>query len=324
MTLKLPTERPLPRPQTVLDHVLATGNEPVRRRGWLVPVAAAASVAVVAGGVLSVSRGGTPEPMPVEAPVASTSKSTGKTATTGGTAASVRLAIRPLNASERAAAAKACLNDVASNGVLGEVSSAVLTRTWGKYPEKASIAVLDRRSGLVYACTGRLAPGVPFEGSAIGGDPAKAKSGKMALNQPDETHPAVPTDNITEKGSIELDARPDLLARESWYRVDDRVASVRQRILVNGKPGPWYVADAAGGYAHVLVWNQTVVFRKGDKVRLETQVLDRAGRLLDAPADQKGGGGLTPSPGTTRVDNGIVIASPSPWRPANGEIDWQP
>jgi hypothetical protein len=44
-------------------------------------------------------------------------------------------------------------------------------------------------------------------------------------------------------------------------------------------------------------------------------VLDHDGKLLDAPANQKGGGGLTPSPGTTRVDIGTVVGNDNPKLP---------
>ena len=56
-------------------------------------------------------------------------------------------------------------------------------------------------------------------------------------------------------------------------------------------------------------WDGSAVLQKGDVVRVETQVLGRNGELLDAPADQTGGGGLTPSTGTARVDIGKAGAS---------------
>lgn len=43
------------------------------------------------------------------------------------------------------------------------------------------------------------------------------------------------------------------------------------------------------------------------EIRVETQVLDHNGRLLDALGSIEGGGGLTRSPGTTRVDRGKVV-----------------
>lgn len=58
-------------------------------------------------------------------------------------------------------------------------------------------------------------------------------------------------------------------------------------------------------------WDESTALQKGDEVRIETQVVGPDGELLDAPADQKGGGGLTPSPGTTRVDVGKVGLDPT-------------
>ena len=64
------------------------------------------------------------------------------------------------------------------------------------------------------------------------------------------------------------------------------------------------------GYVFLRSWDESTALRLGDEVRIETQVLAADGKLLDAPADQKGGGGLTPSPGTTRVDIGHVTDDP--------------
>ena len=51
---KIPAERPLPNKTTILDHLLAETDEKRGRRSWLLPVTAAASIAVVAAGALTV------------------------------------------------------------------------------------------------------------------------------------------------------------------------------------------------------------------------------------------------------------------------------
>ncbi|WP_328992998.1 hypothetical protein OG394_01855 [Kribbella sp. NBC_01245] len=323
MTLKPPAERRLPQPQAVLDQVLADGNHPVRRT-WLIPVAAAASVAVVAGGLFVASRGGAAELLPDQPPVASTSQ----TAVTSRTAVapaeeSISLTVGRLKASERAAAAAGCLRQVVPNGIVGDIAHPLRSRGSGKYPTRLTLTVTDARSGLIYGCVGRFIAGQPqFEAAVVGGDPAAAAAHKIRLNPPDRTHPAAPTEGMSQTGHVSLDAKPSFFAMYSWYRVDERVATMRQRILVNGKAGPWYVGDAVDGYVYLETWDKSTVFRKGDKVQVETQVRDKAGKLLDAPADQMGGGGLTPSPGTTRIDVGIVNPDPMAGLPNLARIDW--
>lgn len=318
MTLKPPAERRLPQPQAVLDQVLADGNHPVRRT-WLIPVAAAASVAVVAGGLFVASRGDAAKPLPDQPPVASTSQSA-----VVPREESISLTVGRLKASERAAAAAGCLRQVVPNGIVGDIAHPLRSRGSGKYPTRLTLIVTDDRSGLIYSCAGRFIAGQPhFDASVVGGDPAAAARSKIKLNPPDRTHPAAPTEAMSQTGHVMLDAKPDFFAMYSWYRVDERVATMRQRIIVNGKPGPWYVADAVDSYVYLESWDKSAVFRKGDKLQVETQVHDRAGKLLDAPADQVGGGGLTPSPGTTRIDVGIVTPDPTTGHPNRARIDWQ-
>lgn len=316
MTLKPPAERRLPQPHAVLDQVLADGNHPVRRT-WLIPVAAAASVAVVAGGLFVASRGGAAKPLPVQPPVASRT-------TAAPPAQSISLTAGRLKASERTAAAAGCLRQMAPNAIIGDISHPLRSRSSGKPPTKITLTVQDDRTGLIYACAGQLIAGQPhFDAAVVGGDPAAAAARKISLNPTDRTHPAAPTEGMSQTGHVSLGAKTIVFAMYSWYRVDERVTTMRQRIIVNSKAGPWYVGDAVDGYVYLETWDKSTVFRKGDKVQVETQVHDKAGKLLDAPADQLGGGGLTPSPGTTRVDVGTVVPDPRTGYPDLARIDWQ-
>jgi hypothetical protein len=198
------------------------------------------------------------------------------------------------------------------------VSHAFKVRSWAD-PRKTenSVVVLDKSNGLIHGCVGfpttKSATGETvqgFEAGLIGGDPVEARKNKSVINPTDATHPAVPTDSGSSRYYVKFDNLPDKLTTEAWYRVDERVAKMRQRFVVQGKPGPWFVGDAADGVVFLRSWDESTALRRGDEVRIETQVLAHDGKLLDAPADQKGGGGLTPSPGTTRVDIGHATDDP--------------
>jgi hypothetical protein len=311
MSKQIPMERSLPHKEEILTRVLADRDAPARRP-WLVPVAAAASIAVVAGGLsVAASRGSTPQqgPAPAAGPTAEPSPG----ATTG-KVADVRINLGPVGRTQAKALAEACVSQFGRQGQVGAITHAIRVKGWSKeYPVELSVAALDKNSGLVMACVGyptkRSADGqtvAGFTGGLVGGDTTEARKYKSVVNPTDATHPAVPTDGHRYVHEIKLDSSPDLLVEEAWYRTDDRVAALRQRYVIKGKPGPWYVADAVDGLVFLRSWDRSAVLKKGDQVRIETQVLGHRGQLLDAPADQKGGGGLTPSPGTTRVDVGTI------------------
>ncbi|MEU4192215.1 hypothetical protein AB0E69_09970 [Kribbella sp. NPDC026611] len=328
MITKLPANRPLPHKQDILERVLSddpssTANAPTRhaghrRRTWLVPVGAAASIALVAGGVLVATNHNRSQ-----APAAGHSPSTGTSAHTSTSAPSksrpagdVHIDLGPLSAAEKKDAAAKCLAELGISSRATQLTHAVRVRNWVPGKEAITIAFTTEPEGLRYACEGTLKG---LSASVVGGDPVEARKSKIALNPPDATHPAAPTEGNSGYYFIEFDKTPDLLVRELWYRVDDRVASVRQRWIVGGHTGPWYVGDAVDGLVYLRSWDKSTALKPGDQVRLETQVLDHAGNLLDAPGDQKGGGGLTPTPGTTRVDTAKV--TPDNFRPHAGTLD---
>jgi hypothetical protein len=316
MTRQIPAERPLPRKQEILERVLAE-DAPARRRGWVVPVAAAASVAVVAGGLLAITSQHDTQ-QPDRTPVAGASSSRPSQAKPAGPK-DVQINLGPLSAAETTKMVDACLRETGQygpphNGKAGAITHGIRVKGWNRTnPTEQTVAFVDESTGLLNACVGQpaKAPNGPtgsgVTGGAVGGDPAAGRILKSVFNPTDATHPAVPTDNGGSYLFVEFDKSPDLLVRDAWYRTDDRVAAIRQRYVIKGRTGPWYVANASDGLVFLRSWDSAVL-QKGDVVRIETQVLGRNGELLDAPADQKGGGGLTPSPGTTRVDIGRAAA----------------
>ncbi len=317
MSTRIPAERALPHQQEILERVLADQEQAVRRtrgRGWLVPVSAAAGIAVIVGGVVALGNQGDGRDAPVGGPSSAGTPGVA-TPTVGTTPRSADISVNrgPADPHAAKALADACVRTAdGSPGKTGTVSRAITVRDWAKTGQnQTSVVVEDSLSGLTWGCVGvptvkdRAGNTVPgFDTILLAGEDA----GKVVLNRPDATHPAATRDDGAVQAYVELDGKADVLRRDCWYEVDGRVAKVRQRYVFANRIGPWFVADAVGGYAFLRSWDKSAVLKVGDTVRVETQVLDRNGNLLDAPADQKGGGGLKPSPGTTRVDVGTVVA----------------
>jgi hypothetical protein len=299
MNLKPPAARPLPHRQEILERVLADDRTPVRRRrrAWLIPVSAAASIALVAGGVLFATGHDKTRPSPA-------------TRTSPSTPADIHITLGRLTEAEKSDAADDCINPrpgrpgrTTIRYRAAAIDYGMKVRTWSEGSPGFAIAVTTTPRDLTYACSGgddRMA------GTLVAGPPLD----KAYLQPPDAAHPAVPL--TTHRFlPIDFDKQPDLLTSESWYRVDARVASLRERWIVRGKPGPWYVADAVDGLVFVRSWDSSAALKPGEQVRIETQVLDHQGRLLDAPAGRKPGGNLKPSPGTTQVLKGKVVREPA-------------
>ena len=299
MITKLPADRPLPHRQEILERVLADSHAPARQRpGWLVPVSAAASIALVAGGVL-IATNGHDKAQP--GPAASTAPGTPTTKATQPKLPDVRINVRPLTAAERTTAAKDCVDEMQNHNTATEIAHGVLVRSWGG-GTNTTVAFTSDPEGLRYGCVGN---DKAMTQTIVGGDPKVAARHKTVINVPDAANPAVPSEGQAWYAFVDLDHQPDLIAGEGWFRVDERVTSMRQRWIVRGKPGPWYVADAVDGLVFLSSWNKSTALKVGEQVQVETQVLDHNGALLPAPGSMKGGG-HTPSPGTTRVDRGKV------------------
>ncbi len=325
MRTQLPGERTLPDRRAMLDRILAAEPVHARRRTWAAPLAAAASVSLVAGGFVVGSGVLRDTTAPAGGVVTGTTSEPERTATPPTARRSARPAVEPtvdldlgpIDAEEAREFARDCLAEASPGADVAEVTHAVRVRDWGRpNATDLTVVVLDRQERLLRACVGeptatsRSGEEVPrFEHTVVGGDADAARRYKIVVNSTDATHPAAPTEGNSAQSSVRFDDESDLIGFERWYRVDNRVTRMRQRIILNGKAGPWYVADAADGLVFLRSWSGSTALRKDNRVRVETQTLDRNGGLLDAPGDQKGGGGLTPSPGTTKVERGIVVQS---------------
>lgn len=313
-----PADRPLPHKTEILERILsdATATTPGRRRpGWLVPVGAAASVALVAGGILVATNShDASQPTPAD-PVPAPTRTATSAAPKQRPAAEVDVNAGPLTAAQQTKAAKDCIAPQEGPHRPTEISHGIKVRTWGAQRTDDTIAFTSP-NGLRYACVGR---GSTTNTSIVGGDPAVAAENKATLPRTDATHPAAPADGAGATWAfVDFDRQPDQLARDGWYAVDDRVASMRQRWVVRGRTGPWYVATPVDGLVFLRSWDRSAALKLGEEVQVETQVLGLNGERLDAPAAMKHGR-LTASPGTTRVDRGRVVLLPGS---TQGELDF--
>ena len=316
-----PAERPLPGKAEILERILSdpamtTTASGRGRQAWLVPVGAAAAVALVAGGILvAATRHDASRPAPADGTPAPVRPST-PAAPKQRPAAEIDVNAGSLTAAQKATAAQACIASQEGPHRPTAITHGVKVRTWGGGPAEDTIAFTSP-NGLRYACVGT---GSMMTTSIVGGDPAVAAENKTVLPVTDATHPAAPAEGTGATWAfVDFDRQPDQLARDGWYGVDSRVASMRQRWVVRGRTGPWFVAEPVDGLVFLRSWDRSAALKLGEEVRVETQVLGRNGELLDAPATLKRGR-LTASPGTTRVDRGKVVRLAGA---TQGELDFR-
>jgi hypothetical protein len=77
--------------------------------------------------------------------------------------------------------------------------------------------------------------------------------------------------------------RLDRYTSATWLAVDDRVATVRQRLWVDGEPGPWFTTQATGGYAHLGAWEDGPL-PPGTELAAQYDVLDADGAAVEQQA----------------------------------------
>jgi hypothetical protein len=280
MIKQLPAERPLPDKQVILDRVLAEDSAPAKR-GWLMPVAAAASIAVIAGGVLTV-----PALMKSDDGTGPAGQSqTGATKHTAGTPAGMGQSIdagrlTPAQASEFG---KACArmigatdpwkfpDQLPSNWPDGHAKvNAILHPTVvrsGWDPKATDKTVVIKSGGKTYGCVGQVTKKRPDGSTTFGYDWATFATSKQGVHG---TGGGM-------AGTIVLDNKPDKLVTDRWIVVGPEVATVRQRLILKGKASPWFTTKVVDGFAYIRAWNQAAL-AIGDKVQLETQQLDSNGK----------------------------------------------
>lgn len=293
MRIDLPPERVLhdKDERVALIVAAASRGRSARTRRWVAPVAAAAAAATVVGlGVFVVDDDSPGSPAAPGPQVAAS-----PTAPPEPEVPDVELWLRDLPREEAATLATLCGSGMGSTRSVfeaGEVRSAQVQRALNVRGPVAVVVAEDEATGERVGCEVAVRSGGPPEvrSAALLGGPGS----KSTRNTNDATHPAIPTDG---PGGYALGYAG------GTYQVDDRVASMRQRFVADGEPGPWHVAPAVDGYVFLQARIAKPDLVGVGSLVLETQVLDHDGDLLDAPGEQENGGGVSKSPGTTRTDD---------------------
>jgi hypothetical protein len=139
-------------------------------------------------------------------------------------------------------------------------------------PKATDKTVVIKSGGKTYGCVGQPTKKLPDGRSMFGHDFATFVHGKHGIYG---TAGGL-------AGAIMLDNKPDKLVTDRWIEVGPEAATVRQRLILKGKASPWFTTEVVDGLAYIRAWNQATL-AVGDKGRLETQVLDRKGQLLEFP-----------------------------------------
>jgi hypothetical protein len=275
MTLRPPTERPLPNRQQILDRVLDAEREVVAapRRGKLVPIVAAAAVAAALAAALLVP------PM---------LRSDGRAPTPAAPSATeISIDRGPLSKADTATFLKHCWF---WNGTSERVVHAVKVKSGWHGGEEWAVAMIGRSVG---------GNGVKPGGNRVTGcsglphgptDSLVSDQGFRIENFITATTPMRYDDRFRPAdGTYLLDEdRGGKLGTSLWIRVPSQVERVRQRLVVDGKPGVWFSSRTADGLSYVQTWLETRP-QPTAKVELQVQFLNGADQVVTIP----GSNGLT-------------------------------
>jgi hypothetical protein len=292
MTRQIPAERPLPDKQRVLERVLADTDEKPRRRTWLLPVAAAASIAVVAAGALTVpsllkhnGSGVAPQSEVATTKPSASGQQGGK---------SVSIDQGKLTDAQATAFATECIKWVGAKDRPGQhFDDAPLdwpgagakvdkimhaTKIAGRTTGTTDWTVAVRSGDRTYACVGRM--------------PTKDADGKVMRDYDFGTFSTKYPDGLGGTGDglgiiTDLSGRkPTKLSTSRWVVAPPEAATVQRRIVVKGKPTAWFTSEVTDGlgYVRARVEAKLVV---GDKVQMETRLLDQDGKPVGASLTER-------------------------------------
>ena len=284
MTRQIPAERPLPDKQHILERVLADTDEKPSRRTWLLPVAAAASIAVVAAGALTV-----PSMLKHNGSGVAQQSQVGTTKPSGRPAEkSVSIDQGKLTKAQATAFATECIKWVGSEDVPGQtyetapldwpgmgakVDRILHATKVADYDSSTDWTVAVQSGGKTYACVGTITKKWP--------------DGRTLRNYDFHTfsqrHPEGSTGGAGGSiGNLDGTGVATLLSSQ-WIVVRPGVTQVQQRIVLKGKPTPWFTTEVADGLAYPRAWGKARL-TLGDKVRYETRQLDKDGNQVGAVA----------------------------------------
>lgn len=291
MTLRPPTERPLPNKEQLLDRVLSSEPEPRRnnrrndrRRRVLIPIVAAASVAAIAAAALLL-------------PPALKSGEPAVTPTPKNTEMSIDLG--PLSKAQIDTFLKHCWF---WNGTAQKVVHTTRIKSGWHGGEEWTMAMIGHSVGgngvapgdnRVTGCSGRP------NGSTTG---TSTDQGFQIENFITTTSPMRYDDSFRPEEGTFLYDDGSKIGTSVWIRVPKQVARVRQRLVVNGEAQQWFSSKTDDGLSYVQTWLDK---RPKDttKIHLEVQFLTSSGQLVKIP----GSNGLT---STLPISGGVRPPSP--------------
>lgn len=288
MTRQIPAERSLEHKERILDVVLnEAADEKPERRTWLLPVAAAASIAVVATGALTV-----PSLLKHDDPGAAGQSAGATTAATNKpTEKTIPIDRGKLTAAQAKAFATECAKWIGSKDIPGQTYETAPLNWPGagakvdKFLHATQIAgqtdartagsirwtVAVKSGDHIYACVGRLL--------------TKDADGHAQRDYDFGTFSTKYSDGLGGSGenfgeSLDLSGRrPTELSTRRWVVAPAEAATVQRRIVVKGKPTPWFTSEVTDGLGYVQARGEAKLVL-GDKAQLETRFLDKDGALV--------------------------------------------
>ena len=290
MIKQLPAERPLPRKQEILERVRSDDGERAGagagggrggHRTWLVPVAAAASIAVIAGGLLTIPALVSSDDNGTN-PADQTSPTTPTTPRISESAVSIDRG--KLTDAEATAFGTECVKWVGSRDRPGQDSpdwpgagakaDKILhaTKIVGR-PAGSSTdwTVAVKSGGVTYACVGRMTK--------------KGEDGQLVRGYDFGTFSTKYPDGFSGSGegsglSSKIDGTGTAkVSTYRWVVAPATATKVQRRIVMNGKPGAWFSSEVVDGLGYVRAFAEARLV-PGNKVRFETRLLDDAGQQV--------------------------------------------
>ncbi|QNE16664.1 hypothetical protein F1D05_00570 [Kribbella qitaiheensis] len=290
MTKQIPAERPLPDKQHILEQVLACTDEKPARKTWLLPVAAAASIAVVAVGALTL-------PSMVKSDhgsgAAGRSAGTDTALTNEPTEKTISIDRGRLTDAQAKAFGTECAKWIGSRDISGQTSQTAPlnwpgagakvdrilhpTRIAGQAdgpPVGSTRWTVAVKSGdRIYACVGRM--------------PTQDAHGRVKRDFDFGTFSTKYPDGLGGSGGgfalvIDLSGhKPTKVSTSRWVVAPAEAVTVQRRIVVKGKPTPWFTSEVIDGLGYVQARAEAKLV-PGEKFRFETRFLDKDGKPVGA------------------------------------------
>jgi hypothetical protein len=256
MMKQVPPERPLPHKQAILDRVLQDEVPSARERTRLMPLAAAAAIAAVIGGALTLPSLRQDHGVDPAAQAASSNQGLQNTEEPSNGVSTYAGRLTPAQANQFAAT---CVRFVGAK--VGTILHPTLVRTRSG---GLDWSVVVKSGSKTYGCVG----------------PSHGKAGDVSFvtfPAPDKRRTQLGVD--TGGGASDRPKGPDDLSNGMWVVAGRGVTTVQQRFVLEGKSGPWFTTPVIDGLAYVHSWAKTASV-DGQKIVVQTRQLDRDGEQV--------------------------------------------